>query len=185
MEAPMRLIRFSLSFAVPFFIIMSILPCRAPAFEKVLANLPIEVCFSPQERCAPQILAQLDGAKTEILVHAFSFTSNPIRNALVSARKRGVRVEVILDKGEQVRQEFRTAKHLSGQSIPVFIDDQHSNAHNKVIVIDGRVVITGSYNFTNAAETRNAENLLILKSGELATQYARNWLDHKEHSSRY
>jgi phosphatidylserine/phosphatidylglycerophosphate/cardiolipin synthase-like enzyme len=181
----MRLIRFSLSFSVPLFIIMSILPCRAPAFEKVLANLPIEVCFSPQDSCAPRILAQLDGAKSEILVQAFSFTSNPIRNALVSAKKRGVRVEVILDKGEQVRQEFRTAKHLSSQSILVFIDDQHSNAHNKVMVIDNSIVITGSYNFTNAAEARNAENVLILKSGELAAQYARNWLGHKEHSSGY
>ena len=164
----------------PFF-----LPSRAPAFERLLTNLPVEVCFSPQESCAPRILAQLDGAKTEILVQAFSFTSNPIRNALISAKKRGVRVEVILDKGEQARQEFRTAKHLFERSIPIFIDDQHSSAHNKVIIIDGRIVITGSYNFTNAAENKNAENLLILKSGELATQYVRNWLSHKEHSSRY
>ncbi|MSQ65236.1 MAG: hypothetical protein EXR37_02605 [Limnohabitans sp.] len=55
-------------------------------------------------------------------------------------------------------------------------------AHNKVIVVDGELVITGSFNFTNSAQTRNAENLLVLKSSGLAESYKANWLTHWNHS---
>ncbi|MHB8205269.1 MAG: phospholipase D-like domain-containing protein [Desulfomonilaceae bacterium] len=58
-------------------------------------------------------------------------------------------------------------------------------AYNKIIIIDGTTVITGSFNFTKAAEVRNAENLLIIRSPELAKSYIRNWERHREHSEPY
>jgi phosphatidylserine/phosphatidylglycerophosphate/cardiolipin synthase-like enzyme len=153
--------------------------------ETVLHSLPAEVCFSPEGRCADRIIRQIDAARSEILVQAFSFTSGPIRNALIAAKQRGVKVEVILDKTEQTRQGFRTARTLSGRSVIVYIDDKHSSAHNKVILVDRSIVITGSYNFTYAADDKNAENVLLLKSGELAKSYVDNWFAHRDHSLRY
>jgi phosphatidylserine/phosphatidylglycerophosphate/cardiolipin synthase-like enzyme len=155
------------------------------AADTTLRSLPAEVCFSPQGRCSDRILWYIDGAKSEILVQAFSFTSGPIRNALIAAKRRGVAIEVILDRGEQSRQGFKTALSLSKRSVPVYIDDSHSSAHNKVIIIDKSVVITGSYNFTYAADDKNAENILFIRSGELARSYLENWINHREHSSRY
>jgi phosphatidylserine/phosphatidylglycerophosphate/cardiolipin synthase-like enzyme len=67
----------------------------------------------------------------------------------------------------------------------VKIDSVHAIAHNKVIVIDGETVITGSFNFTKAAEENNAENLLIINDKKLAEQYIKNWQKHAQHSEVY
>jgi phosphatidylserine/phosphatidylglycerophosphate/cardiolipin synthase-like enzyme len=69
--------------------------------------------------------------------------------------------------------------------IPTFIDAEHAIAHNKIMIIDKETVITGSFNFTKAAQEKNAENLLILKSKELAKQHIDNWNRHKSHSQGY
>jgi phosphatidylserine/phosphatidylglycerophosphate/cardiolipin synthase-like enzyme len=62
------------------------------------------------------------------------------------------------------------------------IDAEHAIAHNKVMVIDGETLITGSFNFTKAAQTQNAENLLIIRDQALAAQYTQNWHAHVQHS---
>jgi len=67
----------------------------------------------------------------------------------------------------------------------VRIDAKHAIAHNKIMVIDGEVVITGSFNFTKAAEEHNAENLLVIRDAALAERYAANWKAHAEHSEAY
>ena len=69
--------------------------------------------------------------------------------------------------------------------IPTYIDSRHAIAHNKVIIIDGAVTITGSFNFTKAAQEKNAENLLIIRSREIARAYRENWQHHLSHSERY
>jgi len=69
--------------------------------------------------------------------------------------------------------------------IPTYIDAEHQIAHNKIMIIDKETVITGSFNFTKAAEEKNAENLLILKNKELAKIYIDNWNKHRSHSQEY
>jgi phosphatidylserine/phosphatidylglycerophosphate/cardiolipin synthase-like enzyme len=69
--------------------------------------------------------------------------------------------------------------------VPTYIDSTHAIAHNKIMVIDQETVITGSFNFTKAAEEKNAENILIIKSKELAQEYLDNWTKHKSHSEKY
>ncbi len=118
------------------------------------------------------------------MVQAYSFTSTPIAEALLEAHKRGVKVEVILDKSQR-RANYTSATFLANSRIPTFIDDAHAIAHNKIMIIDGKIVITGSFNFTKAAESKNAENLLILQSPELAKIYTENWNRHREHSEPY
>jgi phosphatidylserine/phosphatidylglycerophosphate/cardiolipin synthase-like enzyme len=144
----------------------------------------IAVYFSPHGGCTDAVVKELDAAKESVLVQAYSFTSAPIAKALMEAHKRGVKVQVILDKS-QWTEKYSSATFFQNVGIPTFIDDKHAIAHNKVMVIDGRTVITGSFNFTKAAEESNAENLLVIQDAELAAKYARNWQEHLEHSVPY
>ena len=143
-----------------------------------------EVYFSPQGGCTEAIIKELDKAKTTVLIQAYSFTSAPIGKALLNARKCGVKIGVILDKSQR-RKQYSAADFVANSGILTKIDSQHAIAHNKVIIIDGEVVITGSFNFTKAAEESNAENLLIIHDEKLALLYMKNWQDHAQHSKVY
>jgi len=143
-----------------------------------------EVYFSPHGGATDAIVRELNKAKSTILIQAYSFTSAPIAKALLNAHKRGVKVEVILDKSQKI-QKYSSATFLYNQGIPVKIDAKHAIAHNKVMIIDGETVITGSFNFTKAAEEKNAENLLVIRDRKLAERYIKNWQEHDRHSEVY
>ena len=142
------------------------------------------MCFTPGGNCTDLIVNAIAGAKTSILVQAYSFTSAPIAKALVDAQKRGVRVQVILDKSQRTEQ-YSSADFLANQGVPTMIDANHAISHNKVMVIDGEIVITGSFNVTKAAQEKNAENMLIIHDKGLAAQYTQNWQAHRQHSQPY
>jgi phosphatidylserine/phosphatidylglycerophosphate/cardiolipin synthase-like enzyme len=145
---------------------------------------PINVYFSPKGGCTDAIVQEIEAAKESILVQAYSFTSKPIAAALADAHKRGVRVEAILDS-DQVGDAYSEIDSLVRTGIPTQIDTEHSIAHNKVMVIDGGVVITGSFNFTHQAEKSNAENLLIIRDNDISKAYTDNWNAHAAHSRVY
>jgi phosphatidylserine/phosphatidylglycerophosphate/cardiolipin synthase-like enzyme len=142
------------------------------------------ICFTPGGSCTDLIVKALGEARSSILVQAYSFTSAPIAKALLDAHKRGLRVEVILDKSQRT-EKYSSADFLANQGVPTTIDAEHAIAHNKIIIIDGEVVITGSFNFTKAAQEKNAENLLIIHDKALAAQYTKNWQMHAQHSQPY
>ena len=144
----------------------------------------VQVYFSPNGGCTEAIVGELNKAKAEILVQAYSFTSKEIAKALTDAHKRGVKVQVMLDKSN-LTEKYSAADFVAHAGIPLLIDSEHAIAHNKVMVIDGETVITGSFNFTKAAEEHNAENLLILHDKPLASKYGSNWRDHATHSTPY
>jgi len=143
-----------------------------------------EVCFSPRGQCTDAIIKELNKAKNSVLVQAYSFTSAPIAEALLNAFNRGVKVEVILDRRGKTEKSSKATFFIE-KGIPVMIDDKHAKAHNKVMVIDCETVITGSFNFTKAAEEKNAENLLIIHDRKLAEKYVENWLDRAQYSNPY
>ncbi len=143
---------------------------------------PVEVYFSPHNGATAAIVREIDRARSEIRVQAYSFTSAPIAQALLKAHLRGIRVEVILDKSQKTGK-YSSSTFLMNAHIPTYIDAEHAIAHNKIILIDRSVVITGSFNFTKAAEEKNAENLLIIRSTELVKPYLDNWQYHRNHSS--
>jgi phosphatidylserine/phosphatidylglycerophosphate/cardiolipin synthase-like enzyme len=142
------------------------------------------VYFSPDGGCTDAIVSELARAKTTIRVQAYSFTSAPIAGALAAAAKRGVDVQVILDQSQR-GERYSSADFLANAGIPVLVDAAHAIAHDKVMVIDAERVITGSFNFTKAAELRNSENLLIIRSKKLAQRYGANWEAHREHAEPY
>ena len=141
--------------------------------------------FSPDGGCTRAVVESLYSAKKSVLVQAYSFTSTPIARALVDAKRRGVDVKVILDTSQRT-ERYTSATFLANEGVPTYIDPIHKIAHNKVMMIDGVTVITGSFNFTKAAETGNAENLLVINNcSELAARYAKNWQVHLGHSEPY
>ncbi len=154
------------------------------AIELTLNNTPAQVYFSPNAGATDAVVKEIGKAKSEILVQAYSFTSMEIAKALVDAHKKGVHTEIILDKSNR-SQKYSAADFTRNMGIPTFIDAKHQIAHNKIMIIDKETVITGSFNFTKAAEEKNAENLLILKNKELAKLYIDNWNRHKGHSEEY
>jgi phosphatidylserine/phosphatidylglycerophosphate/cardiolipin synthase-like enzyme len=103
----------------------------------------------------------------------YGFTSLPIIHALQRAARRNVEVLAILDKVNE--RKYSGATLLEAAGIPVWIDHQPAIAHNKIIVIDDRVVIGGSFNFTASAQKRNAENVTFTENRQLAKQYSGNW----------
>jgi phosphatidylserine/phosphatidylglycerophosphate/cardiolipin synthase-like enzyme len=126
----------------------------------------------------------LNHARTNVFVEAYSFTSAPIAKALVDAHRRGVKVEVILDKSQRT-EKYSEADFLQHEGIPTYIDAKHAIAHNKIMIIDSQTVLTGSFNFTTAAEEHNAENLLVISDPALAQKYLANWNTHFSHSEIY
>jgi phosphatidylserine/phosphatidylglycerophosphate/cardiolipin synthase-like enzyme len=144
----------------------------------------VRVCFTPGGHCSDAIVQALGDAKRTILVQAYSFTSAPIAKALLDAHKRGVQVQVILDKSQR-GEKYTSADFIAHAGIPTFIDAQHAIAHNKVMIVDRQIVIGGSFNYTKAAQTKNAENVLMLDDPTLAAQYTQNWEAHRAHSPPY
>lgn len=134
----------------------------------------IHVCFTPGQNCTAEITEVIDAAKKSIFVQAYSFTSTPIAAHLIAAKNRGVVVNVILDKSQK-SQRYSASHLLVDQHIPCWIDYKPAIAHNKIMIIDEQKIITGSFNFTKAAQSRNAENLLIIRDSSLAKLYMQNW----------
>ena len=140
------------------------------------------VHFSPKGGCTEVVVHELQQARSEILVQAYSFTNKAIAQALVDAKLRGVHVEIVLDHSQE-KEPHTDLPFFIEQGLAPRIDDKHAIAHNKIMVLDGHTVLTGSFNFTNQAEEHNAENLLVLRNyTDLAAVYRRNFLAHKEHS---
>lgn len=145
---------------------------------------PPAVCFTPPENCIETIVRVLAEAQSTIKMQAYYFTAKKIAAALLDAHKRGVRVDVILDKSQR-SIKYSMADFLVNQGMWVWIDAEHAIAHDKIIIIDGVRVLTGSYNFTASAEDRNAENLVVLQDPALVAAYTQNWARHREHSTAY
>ncbi len=175
--------------AIRSFRVLTALICLSffvPAEAQQKATQPgtFEVYFSPHGGATGAINYAIENAKQSILVQAYSFTSVSIAEGLIRAHKRGLRVQVLLDKSQRT-QKYSILDILTSAGVPTLIDAVHAIAHNKVMIIDNDIVVTGSFNFTMAAEERNAENLLIIHSKELSARYLGNWRAHQRHSMPY
>lgn len=145
----------------------------------------VAVYFSPHGGATDAVVHELTAAKTQVLMQAYAFTSAPIAKALVEAHKRGVQILAVLDTSNETGQ-YSAATFLTNTGLEPRIDDAHAIAHSKVMVIDRATIITGSFNFTKAAEEKNAENLLVItEAPELVTAYEANIRFHAEHAHPY
>jgi phosphatidylserine/phosphatidylglycerophosphate/cardiolipin synthase-like enzyme len=148
------------------------------------ANTQYQLCFTPGEQCTRLLVHEIDHAKKSIYVQAYSFTSYWIAKSLADAYRRGVNVEVILDKSNFAPKAITRRQVLQRYHVPLWEDYKLRIAHNKVMIFDGQTVETGSFNFTDAAQYHNAENMLIIHNQALAQKYLANWEKRKQQSKR-
>ena len=158
----------------------------SPAGAPAASEDGITVNFSPKGGCTERVVEEIGSAQHEIEMQAYSFTSQPITDALIAAHHRGVKVTVVLDKSDIKDSSEPHAAEVAADRIPTYIDSKHSIAHNKIILIDGQTIITGSFNFTNQAEHNNAENLVVLHGRpKLYAAYDTNFKLHLGHSEPF
>lgn len=158
-------------------------PLPAP----VAHTAQVEVAFTPGEDISGKIVRAIQHAQQQILVQAFSFTHAAIARALLEARQRGIDVQLIADRKQTEALERSQIPSLAYGGVPVWLDDNHQSAHNKVMVIDAEtdsaLVITGSFNFTHAAQYNNAENVVFIRGNNaLAQKYVHHWQKHRTHA---
>lgn len=139
------------------------------------------VCFTPPSGCGSLIAQEIAKAKSSIYVQAYGLTSTAIIHQLKQAKKRGLIVSILLD-GSNLNNNKNTLLELKTADIDMAFDKMPGIAHNKVMIIDKHKVITGSFNFTKAADTRNAENVLLIEDKQVAEKYLQNWINRKRNN---
>jgi phosphatidylserine/phosphatidylglycerophosphate/cardiolipin synthase-like enzyme len=137
--------------------------------KTIVAN-QIDSYFCPEDECADKLISQIDSSKNSIYIAIYSFTHDGISDALVRAHKRGVEIKVVFDY-DQSKNDYSDDEKLVSEGILVKRRDGSGYMHNKFAVIDGNIVATGSFNYSENANTKNDENLLIIFSAELAKAF--------------
>jgi phosphatidylserine/phosphatidylglycerophosphate/cardiolipin synthase-like enzyme len=138
--------------------------------EIVLDETPIRIYFSPEDGVAKYVLTELQKAKKSIRFMAFSFTADPIAQALIAQAKAGITVQGVFERQNATGTGAAFAELQSG-GVDVLEDGNCYILHHKTIIIDDRIIITGSYNFTSSAERSNDESLIIITDPEVASLY--------------
>ena len=131
----------------------------------------VEVYFSPDDGVAQHILDTLNQAEKSIYFMAFSFTTDEFGQAILAQAERGLNVAGVMEE-QQIKSNVGTEYDFFKQAgLNVFVDGNPGQMHHKTFIIDEKIVITGSYNFSNSAETRNDENIIIFHSEPIARVY--------------
>lgn len=135
-----------------------------------------ETCFTPPyNQCGSFVARHINQAKKSIYVQAYGFTHTEIIESLIEAKKRNVHIEISLDNSNFSAKKLPLIKELESLGIKIHKAKVSGIAHNKIMIIDKKKVITGSFNFTKSADIRNAENILVIIDKTLAKQYLANW----------
>ena len=143
---------------------------NTPSPELTIQGTKVEVFFSPDDGVRSNIIQLLENATSSIKFMAFTFTSGEIADVLVQRHQTGINVTGVFDLGQSASQ-YCKYQQLADAGIDVKKDGNSYKLHHKVFIIDSQVVITGSYNFTGAAETTNDENLIILHNTTIAGSF--------------
>jgi phosphatidylserine/phosphatidylglycerophosphate/cardiolipin synthase-like enzyme len=167
---------------VAIVVVVASLACTAQA--STLLPVEAQVCFTPQQDCEQLIVGEIGKARHTVRVQAYYLTSTSILRALREAVIRGVIVEAVLDRVNAVKKNG-AARYLVLAGAKVWIDRSVTIAHNKLILIDDLEVIGGSFNYTRSAQERNAENVTILSSQTLVSEFSRNWESRRAASDAY
>ena len=148
----------------------------------------VEAAFTPGDDIASLIVKRIGKAEHTVHMQAYLFTDRRLANALLAARKRGVAVQVIADATQQQAGGFPHLKALDRAGVKVFVNGTLAASHNKIVIVDGgretAAVITGSYNFTQAAQSKNAENVVVISGNRAVTdRFLHNFERHRAQST--
>jgi phosphatidylserine/phosphatidylglycerophosphate/cardiolipin synthase-like enzyme len=135
-------------------------------------GISVETYMAPEDDVMAKLVQSVQGARKSIHYMIYTFTHPDLANALITQAKAGVQVEGVIEERyapQGVLADLYCAKTA------VKTDGNPYNLHHKVIIIDGETVVTGSFNFTKAADTTNDENVLVIHSPALAALYEQEY----------
>jgi phosphatidylserine/phosphatidylglycerophosphate/cardiolipin synthase-like enzyme len=145
-------------------------PSNPDAQTVTLGDTPIQVLFSPEDKAMSYVVSLVESAERSIRFMAFSFTDDALTDAMLSRAKAGVSVQGIIEsRGSETI--YGALRPLFCAGLPVRQDGNKYTFHHKVIVVDGSIVVTGSFNFSANANNDNNENMLILENPQIAALY--------------
>lgn len=133
----------------------------------------IKVYFPSVDNCTDQIVQLIDRANSTLKIAIYSFTLEPIANAIIRANDRGVNIKIIIEPTQDT--QYSVSGRLISNGIQVFEDHGSGIMHDKVMIVDSTYVVTGSFNWSNNAQDNNAENLLIIRNQSVVRAYEDEW----------
>lgn len=140
-----------------------------------MGNTKLQIYFSPYDKVSDKIIPIFNDAKSYIYLPVFLITHNGISDALISAKRRGVDVKIIIDANSTSTRNTKY-KILRDAGIPLKTENYAGKLHSKSIIIDDKYVITGSMNLSNSGENKNDENTLIIENSKFAKEYKEYFL---------
>lgn len=162
-----------LGIALVFALLLGSSGCLCDICESVCATCAVEALFvspSIDNVIEARLIKILDEAKQTILLAMYSFTDDQLGDAVVRAYTRGVNVRVILDGAQDAAQGGEYQK-LRDAGIPIIVENVSGLMHHKFLVVDGLITVTGSYNWTEAANRENFENIVVIVCREVAQAF--------------
>ncbi len=145
-------------------------------------QLMFRACFAPQNDCVKRMVKLIQAAKKSVYLQSYIFTSVDIATALVKARRRGVDVEIIVDKHQTDCQHYTRLNALLSAHVPAWVDVRVRYNHNELVMIDNKYLVVGSFAFVSSQQDNGASNLLWLNSVSIVHSYWQNWLVTKRRS---
>jgi phospholipase D len=137
----------------------------------------VEIYFSPQGGGEAAIVEKIEHANDNIFIFAYAFNSSIILKALERAQQKGIIIKTILDRS-QAKQRGSLSEDLCAISRECYINRGKAKIqHNKIMIIDNKITITGSFNFTHNAEDTNLENLFIIQDPSIAEHCKKRWIE--------
>ncbi|WP_438272266.1 phospholipase D family protein [Serratia fonticola] len=137
----------------------------------------VQVGFSPEGSARALVLNIIGHAHQSIQMIGYSFQAPDITQALVAAHNRGVEVRVVVDKRRNQGKASQAAiNYAATHGIQMRIDGHYHIQHDKTIIVDGKTVETGSFNYAPSAETQNSENVVVLRHmPDVTRQFIVHW----------
>ncbi|HEX8993492.1 MAG TPA: phospholipase D-like domain-containing protein [Anaerolineales bacterium] len=154
-----------------------------PHPKLVVGGAPIEVYFSPDDHVQAALLGLLGGARTSIFFLAYSFTADPLAEAIVKRAQAGVQVAGVMDDGQVLTNRGTEYDRFRAAGLDVRLGAEQGLMHHKVLIVDGTTVVTGSYNFTASAEETNDENVLVIHDPTIAAEFLQEF-ERIQHSAK-
>ncbi len=145
-------------------------PANTPNRQIEIDHVVVENYFAPEDGVQSRIVELINAANESIYFLTYSFTTDELAEAMLAAKARGVEIHGVMDKAQAANAGGEFTRFVEN-GIDVRLDGEGGSMHNKVLVIDGEIVVTGSYNFSANAEKRNDENLLVIHDAGLASMY--------------
>jgi phosphatidylserine/phosphatidylglycerophosphate/cardiolipin synthase-like enzyme len=146
-------------------------PANTPNPTLKIGKTNVQSCFSPDDGCTAQLLKLIQNARQSIYFLAYSFTSADLADALIERFQQGLKIEGVMERSQVESNRGTQYDHFQSAGLNVRLDANPNQMHDKVMIIDSQIVVTGSFNYTYSAEKYNDENLLVIDNPHLAGLY--------------